>query len=198
MSQNASNNNSFAAAFTNQLEKDFATYISSLVDWAEFASQMETSNGQSKVTARLEYSLNNKCSGVWTRLYGNTTDTSFIPDKNTHMDQATRFCARLNLAYWENRRNEYRAANPHVDKKAPEYSSVEAANDLEWVNIIVNFKEALLHYNMLVTEFRMFVNMYELVTGAEFVYKPYTEKAKSASSLKGNAKLAASVLDEAA
>lgn len=198
MTSNVSANNSFAAAFTSELEQNFQKYISALVDWAEFASQMETQNGQSKVTSRLEYSLQNKCSGIWADLYGNTTDTSFIPDRDTQMDQRTRFCARLNLAYWENRRNDYRAKNPHVDKKAPEYASVEAANDMEWMNIIVNFRESLLNYNRLVAEFHMVVGQYELVTGKAFVYQPYTEKAKAASSLKMNAKLAQSLLDEAA
>ena len=196
MSNNVSNNNSFAAAFTSELEKNFQTYVSALVDWAEFASQMETQNGQSKVTARLEYSLQNKCSGVWADLYGNTSDVSFIPDTNTQMDQRTRFCARLNLAYWENRALDYRSKNPHVDKKAPEYSAVEAANDLEWGTILVNKKESALNYNRLVTEFNMVRSQYELVTGKEFVYQPYNASAKAAS--KGNAKLAASLLDEAA
>src|SRR5574343_725255 len=177
MSNNVSNNNSFAAAFTGTLEKDFQTYLSALVDWAEFASQMETSNGQSKVTARLEYSLQNKCNGVWADLYGNTTDTSFIPDSNTQMDQRTRFCARLNLAFWENRALTYRAEHPYVDKKSPEYSSVEAANDREWTNILINKKEPMLNYNRLVTEYRMIVGMYELVTGKEYVYVPYNATA---------------------
>lgn len=193
---NVSSNNSFAAAFTGELAKNFETYLSALVDWAEFASQMETQNGQSKVTARLEYSLQNKCSGVWADLYGNTTDVSFIPDKDTQMDQRTRFCARLNLAYWENRAIEYRANNPHVDKKHDQYSAVDAANDIEWANILVNKREAMLNYNRLVTEYNMVVSMYELVTGAAFVYKPYTTVNKAVA--KGNAKLAAGLLDEAA
>jgi hypothetical protein len=196
MTSNASASNSFAAAFTGQLEKDFATYISALVDWAEFASQMETQNGVSKVTARIEYELQNRCNGIWAALYGNTTDVTFIPDRNTELDQRTRFCARLNLAYWESRRNDYRAKNPHVDKTKPEYSSTEAANDLEWVNIIVSFKEAMLNYNRLVTEFRMVTNMYELVTGKEFTYIPYEVKPKANAS-KANAKLASALLDAA-
>ncbi len=93
MSNNASNNNSFAAAFTSDLEQHFSKYISALVDWAEFASQMETQNGVSKVTARLEYELSNRCNGIWAALYGNTTDVTFIPDRNTEMDQRTRLRA---------------------------------------------------------------------------------------------------------
>jgi hypothetical protein len=196
MSNNASNNNSFAASFTGQLEKDFTKYISALVDWAEFASQMETANGSSKVTARIEYELQNRCNGIWAALYGNTTDVSFIPDRNTELDQRTRFCARLNTAYWETRRNEYRAANPHVDKAKPEYSSVEAANDMEWLNIIVSMKEAILNYNRLVAEFHMVSNMYELVTGNAFEYVPYKVQPKTNAS-KANAKLASALLEAA-
>lgn len=196
MSNNVSNNNSFAAAFTGELEINFNKYLSALVDWAEFASQMETQNGQSKVTARLEYSLQNKCNGVWADLYGNTTDVSFIPDTNTQMDQRTRFCARLNLAYWENRALSYRADHAYVDKKSPEYSAIESANDTEWTNILINKKESALNYNRLVTEFHMTSAMYELVTGKGYVYVPYNAAAKAQA--KGNSKLAASVLDEAA
>lgn len=195
MSNNASANNSFAAAFTGELEKNFQKYLSALVDWAEFASQMETQNGQSKVTARLEYSLQNECNGVWADLYGNTTDTSFIPEANTQIDQRTRFCARLNLAYWEDRRNKYRAEHTYVDKKSPDYSAVDAANDTDWTNIIVNLRESMLNYNRLVTKFNMTSAMYELVTGKAYQYVPYTSTPKPS---KGNAKLAASILDEAA
>jgi hypothetical protein len=196
MSNNASNNNSFAAAFTSDLEQHFAKYISALVDWAEFASQMETQNGVSKVTARLEYELSNRCNGIWAALYGNTTDVTFIPDRNTEMDQRTRFCARLNVQYWESRRNDYRAKNPHVDKAKPEYSSTEAANDMEWLNIIVSFKEALLNYNRLVAEYHMVKSQYELVTGSEYVYVPYKVQPKATAS-KANAKLASALLDAA-
>jgi len=194
---NVSNANSFAAAFTGQLEKDFAKYLTALVDHAEFASQMETNNGVNKVSARMEYELQNECNGIWASLYGNTKDTQFIPDKNTELDQRTRFCARLNVNYWETRRNDYRAKNPQVDKSKPEYSSQEAANDLEWCNIVVNLKEATLNYNRLVTKFNMLKNMYETVTGAAYVYVPYDVKVKAATSLKMNAKLAAALLDAA-
>lgn len=197
MSNNVSANNSFAAAFTGQLEKDTAKYHSALVDWAEFASQMETSNGTSKITARLEYRAQNETSGAWTALYGNTTDTQFVPTNSDSLDRATRYCARLNLMYQETRRNNYRAENPHVDKTKPEYSSVEAANDLTWANILVDFREALLHYNLCVAKFNMARNFYEQITGKEFVYVPYVEKPRAATSLKMNAKLAASLLDAA-
>lgn len=198
MSNNVSANNSFAASVLAKYEADFTSFISAFTDWAEFAAQMETNNGQSKITARLEYSLNNECSGVWTELYGNTTDTQFIPDKNTEMDRSIRFCARLNVMYWEQRYAEYVAKNPTMDPQADEYNEQDAASDMELLNIIVSMNEAQLNHARLLAKFNMVKNLYETITGAEFVYKPYTVTAKAATSLKTNAKLGAALLKRAA
>lgn len=198
MSNNVSSNNSFAATVLAQLESDFTTYISAFADWAEFASQMETQNGQNKVTARIEYSLKNECSGVWAELYGNTTDTQFIPDKNTEIDQRTRFCARLNTMYWQDRKDSFLARNPNLDPEAPEYNEMDAASDMELLNILVSLEEAQLNHNRLLAKFQMARNIYETVTGKEFVYEPYTVAAKAATSLKANAKLGAALLKRAA
>jgi len=192
-----SGNNSFAASFTGQLEKDNESYMSALVDWAEFASQMETMNGSSKITARLEYRSQNRVSGAWTQLYGNTKDTDFVPTDVNNLDRATRYCSRLNLMYQETRLINYRAENPSVDKKSPEYSETEAANDLTWANIRVDHREALLHHNLCLAEFNKERNFYEQITGKEFVYTPYIEKARASTSLKMNAKLAATLRDAA-
>lgn len=191
-------NNSFAATVLNKLESDFTTYISAFADWAEFAAQMETNNGQSKITARLEYSLNNECSGIWAELYGNTTDTQFIPDKNTELDQRTRFCARLNVMYWQDRYDQYITKNPSMDPSALEYNEQDAASDMELLNIVVSLNEAQLNQSRLLAKFRMAKNIYEAVTGAEFIYKPYTVTAKAATSLKANAKLGAALLKRVA
>lgn len=191
-------NNSFAASVLAKFESDFSSYISAFADWAEFASQMETNNGQSKVTARLEYSLNNECSGIWAELYGNTTDTQFIPDRNSELDQRTRFCARLNVMYWEQRYAEYLDKNPTMDPTADEYNEQDAASDMELLNIIVSMNEAQLNHARLLAKFNMARNLYETITGAEFVYKPYTVTAKAATSLKANAKLGAALLKRAA
>lgn len=193
MSNNVSANNSFATQVLAKLDSDFTTYISAFADWAEFASQMETNNGQSKVTARLEYSLNNECSGIWAELYGNTTDVQFIPDKNTELDQRTRFCARLNTMYWQDRKDQFLAKNPNLDPSAPEYNSQDAASDMELLNIIVSLEEAQLNYNRLLAKFNMARNVYEAVTGAEFIYKPYTVTAKT-NTTTANAKLGAALL----
>lgn len=198
MSNNVSANNSFAGSVIAKLESDFAKYISAYTDWAAFASQMETQNGQSKVTARTEYALNNECSGIWAELYGNTTDTQFIPEKNAELDQRTRFCARLNTMYWQQRRDEYLDKHPNVDSTAPEYNEMEAASDIELLNIIVSLEEAQLNFNRLLAKFHMAKNHYELVTGAEFVYKPYTVTNRASTTVAANAKLGAALLKRAA
>ena len=195
---NVSANNSFAASVLAKYESDFTTFICAFADWAEFASQMETNNGQSKITARIEYSLNNECSGVWAELYGNTTDVQFIPDKNTELDQRTRFCARLNTMYWQQRKDEYLDKHPNVDSTASEYNEMDAASDMELLNILVSLEEAQLNFNRLRAKFNMAKNMYETVTGAEFVYKPYTVTNKASSAVKANAKLGAALLKRAA
>lgn len=194
---NVSANNSFAATVLAKFESDFSKFISAFADWAEFASQMETNNGQSKVTARLEYSLNNECSGVWAELYGNTTDTQFIPDRNTEMDNRTRFCARLNLAYWEDRKASYLDKNPNLDPTAQEYNEMDAMADMELLNILVSLQEASLNFNRLLTKFNMLRNMYEHITGAEFIYKPYVVSQKT-QAVAANAKLGAALLKRAA
>lgn len=198
MSSSASANNSFAASVLAKYESDFQKFISAFADWAEFAAQMETNNGQSKVTARLEYSLNNECSGIWAELYGNTTDTKFIPDRNAELDQRTRFCARLNTMYWQQRKDEYLDKHPNVDSTAQEYNHLEAASDMELLNILVSYEEAQLNYNRLLAKFNMARNIYEAVTGAKFVYKPYQATTRNSLSVAANAKLGAALLKRAA
>jgi len=195
---NVSANNSFAASVLKQVESDFAKYISAFADWAELASQMETTNGQSKIVARTEYELNNECSNIWAALYGNTIDVKFTPDKNTEMDQRTRFCARLNLAYWENRKSEFYDRNPNLDPTAPEYNEMDAASDMELMNLLVNLEEAALNHERLRTKFNMIRGMYETITGAEFIYKPYTVSQKASTSTAANAKLGVALLRRSA
>jgi len=198
MTNNVSANNSFAAVVLNQFEADFQKHINALADWAAFASQMETREGSNKITARMEYELNNECSNVWAALYGNTTDTKFIPDRNTEIDNRTRFCARLNVSYWEDRKAQYLDKNPNLDPQAPEYNEMDAAGDMELLNIYVSLEEATLNYNRLLTKFHMYRNMYETITGAEFVYKPYAVNTKPSNVVAANAKLGAALLKRAA
>lgn len=198
MSNNVSAANSFAATVIAQMEEDFQRYISAFAEWAAFASQMETKDGTNKIVARTEYELNNECSNIWAALYGNTTDTKFIPDRNSEVDNRTRYCARLNLAYWEDRKDQYLTNNPNLDPSSPEYNELDAANDMELLNILVALEEAMLNHNRLLAAFTMKRNAYETITGAEFVYKPYTVTAKAATTLKANAKLGAALLKRAA
>lgn len=195
---NVSANNLFAATVLAQLEADFQTYISAFADWAAFASQMETREGSNKIVARTEYELNNECSNTWAALYGNTTDTKFIPDRNTEIDNRTRFCARLNVAYWEDRKAQYLDKNPNLDPQAPEYNEMDATADMELLNIYVSLEEAVLNFNRLLAKFHMVRNMYETVTGAAFEYKPYTVSQKNSATVAANAKLGAALLKRAA
>jgi hypothetical protein len=191
---NASNNNSFAAQLLAILATGMEKELSATADWAEFASQMETQNGVNKVTARTEYELNNELSNVWSALYGNTTDTQFIPDRNTELDQRTRFCARLNVQYWQQRIDTYRSQNPHIDPAAPEFNEIEATNDLDYANILVSYNEAILNYNRLLAKFTWRKEAYEFMTDSAWGYKPYTVQQKKVHP--ANAGLAAKIIKD--
>lgn len=193
MSNNTSNNNSKVAAFTGKFEADFETYTNALNDWAAFAGQMETSNQMNKVTARMEYELQNDASRAWVQVFGNTTDVKFLPGKEDKLPNDTRFCSRLNVHYWDERRAQFEIDNPHCDPTAPEYNEIDAANDLEYMNILVNQQEAMLNDKRCRAKLKMLMNMYENVTGKAFVYQPYAVK-EQAKATPANAKLGASLL----
>jgi hypothetical protein len=196
MTNNTSANNSFAAQLLAIMATGMEKELSATADWAEFASQMETQNGVNKVTARTEYELNNEISNVWSALYGNTTDTSFIPDRNTELDQRTRFCARLNVQYWQNRIDIYRDQNPHVDPAASEFNEAAAATDLEYTNILVSYNEAILNMNRLLAKFHWRKEAYEFMTDSAYKYKPYTVQTKKVHP--ANVALAAKIIKDMA
>jgi hypothetical protein len=158
---------------------------------------METNNGVNKCVARYEYEYNNEASNIWSALYGNTTDTKFIPDKGTELDNRTRFCARLNVAYWEERIINYRINNPQVDPYAQEYNELEAANDLENSNLVVNYNEAMLNFNRLLAKFDRLRKTYEFMTDSAFAYKPYNVTVKKQAHPQ-NAGLAAKIMKDLA
>lgn len=183
--------NSAVASLTSILEAGQAKAHEAFMEWVDFASQMETSNGSSKVTARLEYEVTNRLNGVYVALYGNTLDLTTIPEKDARIPSNLRFCARLNIAYWEDRYATYIKDNPQVDKKHDEYNEVEATNDLAYINILVSKQEAWLNYKRLMAEFNGLKSFYEALTGAEYVYIPYKERdAATPQYSKGNINLA--------
>ena len=197
MSNNASANNSFAAQLIAIMEAGWAKEIAATAEWAEFACQMETQNGVNKVTARTEYEDNNECSNIWSALYGNTTDTNFIPERGAELDNRTRFCARLNVAYWQDRVDAHKTNNPHLDPAAPEYNELEAANDLEFANMLVNYNEAILNMNRLLAKFYRIRSTYEFKTDSAFVYKPYNVQVRKPAHPE-NKGLAAKILKDMA
>lgn len=188
--------NSAAASLVKIMEDSQTKIMNAFVEWADFAIQMETSNGSSKVTARLEYEITNRINGVYVALYGNTLDLTSIPEKDARIPSNLRFCARLNIAYWEDRYATYLKDNPQVDKKHDEYSEVHATNDLAFINILVSKQEAWLNYKRLMAEFNGLKDFYEALTGVAYVYVPYKERDGSAQPQysKGNMALAKGLL----
>lgn len=191
---NVSANNSFAAQLLSIIHDGMEKELSALADWATFASQMETRNGVNKVTARMEYEINNEASNIWAALYGNTTDVQFIPAKGAELDDRTRFCARLNTMYWQDRVDAYRINNPQVDPSAPEYNEEAAMDDLEYSNLLVNFNEAQLNYNRLLAKFSRLRDTFEFMTDSAFTFKPYAVTSKKVHP--ANASLAAKIIKD--
>ena len=193
MSNNASANNSFAAQLIAIMEDGWQKEIAATAEWAAFAGQMETQNGVNKITARTEYEDNNECSNIWSALYGNTTDTTFVPERGAELDNRTRFCARLNVSYWQDRVDAHRTNNPHLDPSAIEWNELEAANDLEYANMLVNYNEAILNMNRLLAKLYRLRATYEFKTDSAFVYKPYNVTVKK-STHPQNASLASKII----
>lgn len=188
--------NSAAASLVSIFENAQKKSMEAFVNWADFAIQMETQNGSSKVTARLEYEITNRLNGVYVALYGNTLDLTSIPEKDARIPSTLRFCARLNIAYWEDRYATYLKDNPQVDKKHDEYSEVHATNDLAFINILVSKEEAWLNYKRLMADFNGLKEIYEALTGVAYVYVPYRERDAAAQPQysKGNMSLAKTLL----
>ena len=192
----ASAANSAATSLISILEKAQHNSMEAFVEWADFAIQMETTNGSSKVTARLEYEVTNRLNGVYVALYGNTLDLTSIPEKDDRIPSTLRFCSRLNIAYWEDRYATYLRDNPQVDKKHEEYSEVHATNDLAFINILVSKQEAWLNYKRHLAEFNGMKEFYEALTGVAYVYVPYKERetTNQPQYSKGNMNLAKMLL----
>lgn len=188
--------NSAAATLIGILEEEQGKAHEAFVEWADFAIQMETSNGSSKVTARLEYETTNTLNGLYVALYGNTLDLTSIPEKDARIPSTLRFCARLNIAYWEDRYATYLKDNPQVDKKHDEYNEVAATNDLNFINILVSKQEAWLNYKRLLAKFNGYKRFYEILTSTAYVYVPYKERdaGNTPQYSKGNMALAKSLL----
>jgi hypothetical protein len=162
-----------AAQVSAILDENHKTYSEAFTNWASWAGDMEVRDGSSKITQRMEFEITNELNGVHVRLYGNTTDKTKIPEEKENISRELRFCARLNVAYWENRKAQYLNDNPEVDRGSVEYNEDIAMNDLNWANILVPHQEALLNFNRLLVQYNGLVKLYETITDTEYVYVPY-------------------------
>lgn len=191
-------NNTAAASFAAMWEKAEAIWQSGLADWLTFATQMETRDGSSMIARRLEFHITNELNSVHRTLFGNNTDTTFIPADDARIPRGTRFCARLNLNYQENAKAKYLADHPECDKASLDYDPITAGNDLNWVQRLIDHKEALLNYNMWLAAYQAWKMRYEAVTGKEFVYVPVAEQGTLApKDSNSNRALAAALLAKA-
>ncbi len=168
-----------AASVVKTMENSHTEYMNQFVNWAALAGQMEVRDGSSKITQRMEYEITNQINQVWVALYGNTTDVSTIPAQDARIPSTLRFCARLNLAYWENQMSDYLVKHPEVDRASVEYNELVASNDLNWINIVVCKEESILNYNRLMAQFKGLKALYELITDAAYSYKPYAERGNT-------------------
>lgn len=144
------------------LVEGFEEYAMKFNNWADFAVQMENSDEVSQVARRLEYNFNQKCSQAWLALYGNRTQEQV--QRHEGVEGRIRFCASENFNYWESvwetTKDEEDGIWGPSNKKA---------------NAAVRFEEARLNWEMCMAEYELWSNMYGLVTGQAFTYKPFTE-----------------------
>lgn len=188
-------NNSAAAGFMAMWDKSESVWQSGLADWLAFATQMETRDGSSMISRRLEFHITNELNSIHRTLFGNNTDKTFIPGDDDRISRGTRFCARLNVNYQENAKAKYLAEHPECDKAHIDYDARAAANDLNWIQRLIDHKEALLNYSMWLAAYDCWKMRYEAVTGKEFVYVPVAEAAQAQpKDSNSNRALAASLL----
>lgn len=189
------------ARLINTMVDGFANYIQSASDHMDIASQMTTKNGSSQLITRREYRWQNLCSGAWADLYGNTTDVNLPADKVEKGDTRTLFCARLNLAYWENRRAQFYDStpilneqgefvgyrgHPECDPRSSVYDEMAAINNIEHTNLLASLEEAKANHAECLAYFSWTKSVYEELTGKAFVYQPYTNRSSAKTPSEGN------------
>lgn len=210
--------NTFAAGLIGKLEKSINTWLSKFVDHAFFASQMETMNGANKVVSRRQYRFKNIVNGAYVELYGNEPIPAHIAsqkDKSAQLrmymrwleqiplqekygnERNTRFCARLNLSYQEQRMATFLAQNPHCDRKSGEWNEQAAGEDMTYNNLKVDLHEARLNFAEALAWFTQWKDFYEHLTGEEYLFQPWTVQDKAPAAKAANARLAAMIPEAA-
>lgn len=210
--------NTFAASLLGKLEKAISTWLSKFADHAAFASQMETQYGTNKVVSRRQYRIKNIVNGAYVELYGNEPIPAEIAqqkDKNAQLrmymryleqiplqerygnEKNTRFAARLNLMYQEQRLAQYMKDNPHCDRKSSEYDETAASENMTFANILVEVHEARLNHAEILAWYHQWKDFYEHLTGEEYLFQPWTVSDKATPVKAANARLAAMIRDAA-
>lgn len=211
--------NSFAASLLGEFEADMQNWLSAFADHAEFASQMVTNTGGNKFTSRTQYGLKNIVNGIYVELFGNEPIPDHIaeqrdPNAKLRMymqymeniplqnkyenERNTRWAARLNVMYHENRRDVFLHNNPFCDKKHDEYSEVEAANNLEWNDIKADLHEARLNKRRIEAAYKMWKGLFEKISGEEYLFQPWNPTStRTVQATASKARLGASLPDAA-
>lgn len=178
---------------------------SALADWVDFAGQMENSDGTNQIAAQLEFPLKNDCSFWHQQMFGNrniwerdrngrrTLDRQANPvfleatDEQLKNSRQMRFKAHEALRYWETRKTAY------IQKAKDDGYFDVIDDDIEYANTTVRHANAVRWYNLVRSFYLSATKRYELITGTEFDYEPYTERQPPRQTTESTMKLAASL-----
>jgi hypothetical protein len=179
-------------ALVNTYADGFSSYINAFEQWAEWAGQMENNNGSSQLVRRTEFNFTNKCQQAWIQLNGNRSQEEMQKGEGGER-RTVRFSARENVAYWEGQwfGSHNTEKNTFVNEETGEIintgdndtvtNGLKDEPDGMWgpsykkQNAAVRYEEAKLNFNMCKAEFEMYNEMYGLITGKAYEYKPYAE-----------------------
>lgn len=185
-------------------------------DWADLAVLIQNDDGSSTVTRRLEYPLTQECQLWHNMVYGNrqiwkmsgdeyvlsvTGEKIFLEPTDDQMKSPNiRFCARENLNYWEGRMSQYTTDDHgqltftahHADGSVTT-GVINPDDDLAYANTQVKTEEARRWHAYAVNRYNAAINAFEVLTGTEFQYKPFVEKARTGNSAANALQLAATL-----
>lgn len=199
--------NSSALSLTNALTvalvDGFENWTKRLQDFADFAVLVENNDGSSQINRRLEFPINQKCQQAHIALFGNRSAEEIEKGEGTERRSA-RFCASLNLAYWERRwfgdntladTGGHMQVAEYVDPSSGEIIRNTATGgnatyapgfvnepDGQWgaspekQSCMIRFTCAKKNYAMVRAEYDLWTSVYTVLTDKAFEYVPYQEK----------------------
>lgn len=197
-----------AAALLKLVSDNDTEVQDALADWLDFAIQMDPDeNGKTQVQRRLEYKYFQRAQQAWIALNGNRT-VQQIQSGEKVVSRTVDFCAKNNLAYWENRWETVKVQQVRVDEEYGDHAErarAESGMQLgindgttdmtpEQMLTRVRLEEARLNWALCKAEFEAAKSMYEAITSTPYVYQPFTERAATAKPTANNMRLAASLL----